>query len=445
MARSIKEAWADYKRHYSAGFEVNAKADIAVYEAFKGRRKVATIKKGSPVHVKPLTGENYVARIEVTYDGNKNGWITTTALGKPGATPTGRKKKSCPMKPQDFDGIAGVKLGFNAYYQKVLAAIQKRDDMPMVLKNYLTELTEYCMHHGPAERRELTEAYTELTKTEYITCMNDIEKDFSEITAPLCVLERGSSDLEKLGFPELNKMTGSVFIPTAGNYALVDFMLYDQDDREYQFSVKKQGKTTNVVKPQDIINLLDESANTKWVKAYKRTFEFKLLKVLADNGTRVGPFKALALCAGESKIRSHLPADVINNIPKMIKDGDPSETDVEVAHELWWKLAEVYYNEAIDYWTEPRHSSGIVGIASLICQIMLRKLSVDKKLITFRNIIEEFVMREVVYYKFAAPGGIPNFYMENHLKNNLKPGDEYYLREKSTIGNPYRDKVGVQP
>ena len=105
----------------------------------------------------------------------------------------------------------------------------------------------------------------------------------------------------------------------------------------------------------------------------------------------------------------------------------------------------MFYNEAIDYWTEPRHSSGIVGIACLICQIMLRKLSANKKLITFRNVVEEFVMREVVYYKFAAPGGIPNFYMENHLKNNLKPGDEYFLREKSTIGNPYRDKVGVQP
>ena len=445
MARSIKEAWADYKRHYSAGFEVNAKADIAVYEAFKGRRKVATIKKGSPVHVKPLTGENYVARIEVTYDGDKNGWITTTALGKPGATPTGRKKKSCPMKPQDFDGIAGVKLGFNAYYRKVLSSIQKRDDMPMVLKNYLTELTEYCMHHGPAERRELTEAYAELTKSEYITCMKDIEKDFSEITAPLCVLERGSSELVKLGFPELNKTTGSVFIPTEGNYALVDFMLYDQDDREYQFSVKKISKTTNVVKPQDIIDLLDKSANAKWVKEYKRTFEFKLLKVLGDNGVRVGSFKALELCAGESKIRSHLPADVLNNIPKMIKDGDPSETDIELAHDLWWILAEVYYNDAIDYWTAPKHSSGIVGIASLICQIMLRKLSADKKLISFRDVVEEFVMREVVYYKFAAPGGIPNFYMENHLKNNLKPNDDYYLREKSSIGNPYRDKVGVQP
>ena len=445
MARSIKEAWADYKRHYATGFEVNAKKDIPVYDGYKSTRKIATIKKGTPVHVKPLTGENYVTKIEVTFDSDKHGWITTTALGKPNASPSGKKKKSCPMKPQDFDGIAGVKLGFNAYYRKVLSSIQKRDDMPMVLKNYLTELTEYCMHHGPAERRELTEAYAELTKSEYITCMKDIEKDFSEITAPLCVLERGSSELVKLGFPELNKGTGSVFIPTEGNYALVDFMLYDQDDREYQFSVKKISKTTNVVKPQDIIDLLDKSANAKWVKEYKRTFEFKLLKVLGDNGVRVGSFKALELCAGESKIRSHLPADVLNNIPKMIKDGDPSETDIELAHDLWWKLAEVYYNDAIDYWTAPKHSSGIVGIASLICQIMLRKLSADKKLISFRDVVEEFVMREVVYYKFAAPGGIPNFYMENHLKNNLKPNDDYYLREKSSIGNPYRDKVGVQP
>ena len=159
----------------------------------------------------------------------------------------------------------------------------------------------------------------------------------------------------------------------------------------------------------------------------------------------MGSFKALELCCTEGRIKAHIPAEVVNNIQKMIKDGDPGETDIEVVHDLWWKLAEVFYNEAIDYWTAPKHSSGIVGIAALICQIMLRKLSADKKLITFRDIMTEFVMREVVYYKFAAPGGIPNFYMENHLSNNLKPTDNFYLREKSTIGNPYRDKVGVQP
>lgn len=445
MARTIKEAWADYKRHYASGFESLAKKEIPVYDGAVSRHKVGTIRKGTPVHVKPLTGDNYVPKIEVIYNGDKHGWILTTALGKPGQGAKG-KKKNCPMKPQDFEGIAGIRIGFSAYYRKVLNAIDRRDDLPMVLKTYLKELTEYCMHHGPAARRELTEAYAELSKSEYISCMSDIEKDFSEITAPLCVLERGSGELAKLGFPNLNKATSEVFIPTEGNFALVDFMLYDKDDREYQFSVKKISKTTNVVKPQDIINLLDQSkSSARWVKDYKKTFEYKLLKVLADNNVRMGSFKALELCCTEGRIKAHIPAEVVNNIQKMIKDGDPGETDIEVVHDLWWKLAEVFYNEAIDYWTAPKHSSGIVGIAALICQIMLRKLSADKKLITFRDIMTEFVMREVVYYKFAAPGGIPNFYMENHLSNNLKPTDNFYLREKSTIGNPYRDKVGVQP
>lgn len=445
MARTIKEAWNDYKRHYHSGFEVNAKKDIPVYDGETSKNKVATIAKGTPVHVKPLKGNDYVARIEVIYNTDKHGWISTPMLGKPGATATGKKKKSCPLKPQDFDGIAGVKLGFSAYYKKVKEAIMKRNDLPMVLKTYLIELTDYCMHHGPAEKKELVDAYNELTQSEYIDCMNDIEKDFSEITAPLCVLERGSNELEKLGFPDLNKNNASVYIPVEGNYALVDFMLYDDQDRQYQFSVKKISKTTNVVKPQDILDLLNKSPNAKWVKAYKKTFPYKLLTVLAENSVKKGSFLALKLCAENPDTRKELPAKVVQGIDKMVKDGEPDETDVELAHPLWWELAGEYYNDAIDYWSEPKHSSGIVGIASLICQMMLRKLSAEKKLITFRDVIEEFVMREVVYYKFAAPNGIPQFYMENHLKNNLKPTDNYYLREKSSIGNPYRDKVGVQP
>jgi len=445
MARTIKEAWNDYKRHYFSGFEVNAKKDIPVYDGSQSKNKIATIKKGSPVHVKPLKGSDYVPRIEVIFDGDKSGWISTPMLGKPGATATGKKKKSCPLKPQDFDGIAGVKLGFSAYYKKVKEAIMKRNDLSMVLQKYLIELTDYCMHHGPVDRKELVDAYNELTQSEYIDCMNDIEKDFSEIIAPLCVLERGSGELEKLGFPDLNKNNGSVYIPVEGNYALVDFMLYDDQDRQYQFSVKKISKTTNVVKPQDILDLLDKSKNAKWVNEYKKTFEYKLLKVLAENSVKKGAFLALQLCAKDPKISRELPSNVVRDVDMMVKDGEPDETDVELVHDRWWSLAEVFYNDAIDYWSEPKHSSGIVGIAALICQIMLRRLSSEKKLITFRSVIEEFVMREVVYYKFAAPNGIPQFYMENHLKNNLKPTDNYYLREKSSIGNPYRDKVGVQP
>lgn len=442
MARTIKDAWNDYKRHYIAGFEIVAKKDIPVYSQETGRNSVATISKGDGVHVKPIKGTEYKPRIEVIYQNDKTGWISTPALGKP-RSQTG-KMKMPELKPQAFDIPLDKRMNFETYYKKVLAAIDKRDDLQAVIKVYLRELTEFCMHHGATEKKELKDAYADLAASQYAGIINNVEKDFSEITAPLCVLERGANELDKLGYGKLNKNNAQVFLPGAGNEPLIDFLIYDDMDREYPFSVKKISKTTNVVKPQDIVGLLEKKKRTKWVKEYKNKVEYKVLKVLADNGVRQGSFLALKVLAEDSKLKRKLPQNVILNIDDMVKNGDPTETDVEVAHKWWWELAEMYYNDAIEHWTEPKHRSGIVGIASLICQIALRKISNDGDLV-YRDVIQNFVMQEVTYYKFGTNAGMPVFYMENHLKNNLKPNDEYHLREKSSIGNPYRDKVGVQP
>ena len=442
MARTIKEAWDDYKRHYMKGFEILAKKDIPVYDGADSKKKVGTVAKGDGVHVKPIKGSSYQARIEVIYQNDKTGWISTPMLGKPRSA-TG-KKKMPELKPQEFDIPLDTKMSFETYYKKVLAAIEKRDDLQLVIKEYLKELTEFCMHHGATEKKELVKAYADLAASEYIDIMNNIEKDFSEITAPLCVLERGAAELDKLGYGKLTKKNAQVFLPGAGNEPLIDFMIYDDEDREYPFSVKKISKTTNVVKPQDIISLLDKKKTSKWVKDYKKTVEFKILEVLADNRVKQGSFLALEVIAKDTTLKSKLPRNVVTNIDKMIKGGDPEESDVKAAQSWWLELADMYYTDAKDYWEAPKHSSGKVGIASLICQMALRKISKEGALV-YRNVIQNFVMQEVTYYKFTTNRGMPVFYMENHLKNNLKPNDEYYLREKSSIGNPYRDKVGVQP
>ena len=445
MARSIKEAWADYKRFYSQGFEKPAPKDLNVYPDATSRNKKDTVKKGSPVHVMSLKNiASYAPRIQIQYDTDKTGWVTTADVGKPNRSAGG--KVTCKLKPQDFNGIAGVKMNFSTYYNKVLKAIDERDDLPQVLKVYLRELTDYCMHHGAADKKSLVDAYEALASTKYVGCMNDVEKDFSEITAPLCVLERGGASLKDYGMPNLNKNNGVAYIPVEGNYALIDFIIYDNEDRAYQFSVKKISKTTNVVKPQDIIQLLNKDGDSKWVKDYKKTFEYKILEILAENGSRVGPFKVLRLLANNNKTKNELPSEVVRGIDKMLgSSDDPDEEEVNLASDLWLKLAETFYPEGINYWETPKHSSGRVGLASLISQLTIEKLSKDKKIINYLDVVKEFVMREVVYYKFAAPGGIPNFYMENHLKNNIKSGDVFYLRCKSSIGNPYRDKLGVQP
>ena len=446
MARSIKEAWDDYKRHYQKGFEIVSKKEIVVYDGAQSKTKVGVIAKGDGVHVKPIKGGNNQARIEVLYQNDKSGWISTPLLGKPRSA-TG-KKKMPELKPQAFDIPMDTKMSFDTYYKKVIAAIHKRDDLQLVIKEYLIELTDFCMEHGATEKKELLKAYADLAASEYIDIMNNVEKDFSEITAPLCVLERGAADLDKLGYGRLNKNNAQVFLPAAGNEPLIDFVIFDEENTSYPFSVKKISKTTNVVKPQDIISLINkkqiDGKKDDWVEKYKKTVEFKILEVLAENKVKDGSFLALEVIAKDLKLKKKLPDGVVKNIDAMVKGGDPSESDVKAAQVHWLKLAEEYYNDAKDYWNAPKHSSGKVGIASLICQMMLRKISKDGGLV-YREVIEHFVMREVTYYKFATNKGMPVFYMENHLKNNLKPTDQYHLREKSSIGNPYRDKVGVQP
>ena len=126
----------------------------------------------------------------------------------------------------------------------------------------------------------------------------------------MCI-ERGAADLDKLGYGRLNKKNAQVFLPAAGNEPLIDFVIFDEENTSYPFSVKKISKTTNVVKPQDIISLINKKQidgnKDDWVEKYKKTVEFKILEVLAENKVRDGSFLALELIAKDLKLKTKLP------------------------------------------------------------------------------------------------------------------------------------------
>ena len=429
MSRTIKEAWTDYERYYAKGFAVVAKKDLPVYKQLTGSFVVATIKKGTQVTTKPVTG-GYQSRVEV-----KEGWVNITALGKPGKN----KIKMPSLKPQDFDIAFNTKQDFKKYYKDVIGAIMKRDGLPKPLEEYLVQLIKFCYEHK--DKPELMEAFNTLKETEYIDAVSNIANDFSEIMAPLCVLERGAERLNKLGYRGLNKNNAQIYIPYQGNYPLLDFMIYDDKDVEYKFSVKRAGKTTNTVKPQDIIDLLNAKSNTKFVKEYKTTIPYQILKDLAEGSASLGPFKAFKTLVKGFPDRT-VSTSILQIIDKMIPDG--KVPDVELYQEQWTEIMGIYYNMGIEYWGNAPHSSGNVGIASLTCQMALEKVTKNQKLFNYRDIVEKFVMQEICFYKFDIKKGMPEFYLENHLYNRIKQSDTFYLRVKSSIGRPYRDKVGVQ-
>lgn len=104
--------------------------------------------------------------------------------------------------------------------------------------------------------------------------MNSILKDFGEILGAIHIVHDPSL------FPSLKiKPTAKIFFPRRGNEPLMDYKIDD-----LKFSAKA-GKTTNTIKPSDILQLIDDNKSIyKKVESYP---EYKVLQFL-DKGSMVG-------------------------------------------------------------------------------------------------------------------------------------------------------------
>ena len=427
--------WQKYSWYYKDGFSCNIKKDLHVYKNEKGNDKVTYLKKGHQITTTPiLTGQP--SRVHITFAENMETREGFVQLGQLGAKPGQILKQN--LKPQDFAMPLDKKVSFNKYYNGVMSAIGERKDLPDPITNYLRALVKYCYEHK--DHKNLTKKYKKLMDSQYAGTISEIESDFSEIMAPLCVLERGQRELEKMGFKGLTKENTMIYVPKKGNEPLMDFALYGKDGREYKFSVKKATGVTNTVKPKDIIKLMEDLT-----KIYEGEDNYEILKVLAENSIKLGPIYAFKEAYNRfEQVQNKLKqAGLVWNIDLMIPDN--VVPDVLVYQAQWTKVMSVYYNEGIDYWEQPDFTDGPLGVVSLTCQTALEKMTKGEKLWNYRDIIVDVVMKQVSFYKFKLNKGDPEFFMSNNLYNDIPKNAQFYLRNKSSKSRPYRETVGVQP
>ena len=437
MATTLTSAagWQKYSWYYKEGFACQIKRDLPVYKKEKGNETVTLLKKGHEITTTPiLTGQP--SRVHITFAENMKSLEGFVSLGQLGAKPGQILKQN--LKPQDFAMPLDKKVSFNKYYNGVMSALGEREDVPLVIRAYLKALVKYCYEHK--EHQNLKKTYDNLMDTKYAGVISEIEADFSEIMAPLCVLERGQRELEKMGFKGLTKENTMIYVPKKGNEPLMDFALYGKDGREYKFSVKKATGVTNTVKPKDIIELMGDLK-----KAYKGEDNYEILKVLAENSIKLGPIYAFKEAYKRfPQVQMKLKQAGLDwNIEGMIPDN--AVPDVLVYQPQWTKVMSVYYNEGIDYWEQPDFTDGPLGVVSLTCQTALEKMTKGEKLWNYRDIIVDVVMKQVSFYKFKLNKGNPEFFMSNDTYNKIPNNAQFYLRNKSSKSRPYRETVGVQP
>ena len=119
---------------------------------------------------------------------------------------------------------------------------------------------------------------------------------------------------------------------------------------------------------------------------------------------------------------------------------------------VWQDMAQRYYPifNSEDHLNNVRYGGSSKNNArynqvSLIMQLAIQSFS-DSGVLTYRNIIVDYLMSKVSYYKFGIrSNGMPEFVVENNLFNNIGTNDSFKLRAKSYKSSPVNDRVGIQP
>lgn len=282
--------------------------------------------------------------------------------------------------------------------------------------------------------------------------LNNIQKDFSELIAPICVLEHGQRDLANMGFAELNKSNAIVFVPTEGNYPLVDFIIEDDDGREYPFSVKVMSSTTNVIKPQDLMTFVDDNPNDPFMMQFKQTTEYEVLRRLGNESKGIAQtqYETIRYLAQTQPYRSELPANLSSLIPENPTPENFTDAIIDANMATWNSMYDRWIRGNPRFLSDPTLTAGRLGKYNQLSYLMAVAICKISQLggsgLNYLELVRDFLMAQVSYYKFRiGPNGLPEFKMENKFHNDFTTDTKFVLRTKASKGSPLNDRIGVQP
>jgi len=302
---------------------------------------------------------------------NKICRVTFNNIQKPG------RETSVNLKPQAF-GIGDTKYNIEDYVDLVLNNIEDRTNLSPETKNYLQSLVLYF---AGFENLQFTQkAYNDASSLP----LRDIKKDFGEILGPIAVIKK--QILTELDIPKGN--TTKIYMPARPNEPLMDYGII-VGEKTYVISAKS-GTTTNVVKPQDIINLLKKDASKH--RKYQRTEQYKILESLSENGIVDGPIIAA------SKLPGGPSPEAAADVKKKLKTGSYKDDKYDIG------LMGSFINSN-DYLK--KQSKPTLNQIMYECEKMIAAKS--KNGLDFTPIFKDAVSNQVIYVKFDISASTPNF------------------------------------
>lgn len=277
MASSGATAWAKYFQG-KGDIQTTLKKASPMYDA-ASERKLGELPAGTKITY--LKAKQYESKALIQYKDKKGAFdivrVTFDNIAKPGVRASG----AASLKPQAFN-VKETKYTISEYKTVVSNAIEERNDLSGETKAFLSALFDYWSG-GKTTSAQVKSLYDKLKSDIPI---NDINKDFGEVIGPVACYTK-----QLLKTKNINLSTATrVYMPLRPNEPLMDYSLID-GQCQYVISAKS-GTTTNVVKPGDIIDLINKNPEKK--RALENTKEYKLLEMLSQKSILEGGIYAVS-------------------------------------------------------------------------------------------------------------------------------------------------------
>ena len=411
MASSGADSWRKYFKDKGV-VDTVMKNDSTLFDE-KGA-VIGAVKAND--HIKVLVSETYETRYPIQTADGKLGYVTFNNISKPKTT---KATAGIKLKPQDFKTImTGSSFKYKDLAGNLIDELEDRTDLDPRLVNYTVALTKYWAGIDGVTSVNVSNLYDH-----QLPGLAELQKDYGEMLGAIACINK---NLLKDSGSALTS-SASIKFPLIGNEPIVDYYILPGGVKPPISISAKSGDTTNTLKPQHILKLLDDNKKTA---SWKNTTVYKMMQLVAEKPISQLPFYAINML-----FPGTLSAAALREVDLKFKQANFQTTNYD--KKLFIAVFEML---GFNGKTPPKIGELFYAGEAFVCKKLNELYARDNK-----GIFKDATSALVIYVKFKVSMTKPYGHFDIMASDaNTVDSKDIKWRPKNSK-NRAADKIGLQP